>query len=236
MSLRILEIMFKFVSRFLSTSDQVRPLKDDIDSMTTGNSSNCASVTASGSHSSEAMEYVGELHISNPNGLYLELPTWPDSGFYQEFSNVSKIPTRRTSVSNSYDDQSIEFFNLQKIKPMPMLTLVPPGLWAFGGSVVRCHPTAEGTIDPERLALLIECCVDSFTNSEHPSTEIIRKSIPRNVKLFVWQRDQGRCVECGSQANLEFDHVIPVIKGGSSTERNIRLLCESCNCRKGPNL
>jgi 5-methylcytosine-specific restriction endonuclease McrA len=49
----------------------------------------------------------------------------------------------------------------------------------------------------------------------------------------VWQRDQGQCVQCGSREKLEFDHIIPVAEGGSSTERNVQLLCEACNRRKG---
>jgi 5-methylcytosine-specific restriction endonuclease McrA len=32
---------------------------------------------------------------------------------------------------------------------------------------------------------------------------------------------------------LEFDHIIPVTSGGSSTERNVQLLYESCNRSKG---
>jgi hypothetical protein len=64
----------------------------------------------------------------------------------------------------------------------------------------------------------------------------LRESIPDDVKLFVWQRDGGRCVKCGSQENLEFDHIIPVAKGGSNTARNIQLLCETCNRSKGANL
>jgi 5-methylcytosine-specific restriction endonuclease McrA len=60
-----------------------------------------------------------------------------------------------------------------------------------------------------------------------------RERIPDSVRLFVWQRDRGQCVKCGSQQRLEFDHIIPVVQGGSSTERNVQLLCETCNRSKG---
>jgi len=63
-----------------------------------------------------------------------------------------------------------------------------------------------------------------------------RTSIPDDVRVFVWRRDEGRCTNCGSQNKLEFDHIIPVSMGGSSTARNIQLLCESCNRAKGSNL
>lgn len=63
-----------------------------------------------------------------------------------------------------------------------------------------------------------------------------RESIPDDVKLFVWQRDNGRCVKCGSEQKLEFDHIIPVAKGGSNTARNLQILCEDCNRSKGANI
>lgn len=59
-----------------------------------------------------------------------------------------------------------------------------------------------------------------------------RNGIPKEVQREVWRRDEGRCVECGSQKNLEFDHIIPISKGGSNTARNIQLLCEECNRKK----
>lgn len=62
-----------------------------------------------------------------------------------------------------------------------------------------------------------------------------RLSIPREVQREVWRRDFGRCARCKSQRNLEFDHIIPVAKGGANTARNIQLLCESCNRAKGAN-
>jgi hypothetical protein len=63
-----------------------------------------------------------------------------------------------------------------------------------------------------------------------------RQPLPDEVKMFVWQRDQGKCVTCGSQENLEFDHIIPVSKGGSNTERNLQLLCEGCNRSKSASI
>ena len=63
-----------------------------------------------------------------------------------------------------------------------------------------------------------------------------RRPIPDDVKMFVWRRDGGCCVTCGSQEKLEFDHIIPLSKGGSDTARNLQLLCESCNRSKGGNL
>lgn len=64
---------------------------------------------------------------------------------------------------------------------------------------------------------------------ELPHTRLI----PKQVKLQVWQRDKGRCVLCGSDRNLHFDHEIPFSKGGSSlTAENIRLLCARHNLQK----
>lgn len=60
------------------------------------------------------------------------------------------------------------------------------------------------------------------------STRLITKSVQHEV----WRRDEGKCVMCGSRNKLEFDHIIPVAKGGSNTARNVQLLCESCNRSK----
>lgn len=86
-------------------------------------------------------------------------------------------------------------------------------------------------LEKERDFVRIRREVEAFENL--PVAEAVREHIPEVVRLFVWQRDMGRCIECQSNAKLEFDHIIPVALGGSNTERNIRLLCESCNRRKG---
>jgi tetratricopeptide (TPR) repeat protein len=65
-----------------------------------------------------------------------------------------------------------------------------------------------------------------------PTERQSRTTIPEDVRHAVWRRDEGRCVQCGSQEKLEFDHIIPVSRGGSNTERNLQLLCEPCNRSK----
>ena len=57
--------------------------------------------------------------------------------------------------------------------------------------------------------------------------------IPTPVKVEVWRRDRGHCVQCGSTKNLHFDHDIPFSKGGISlTAANVRLLCAKHNLEK----
>lgn len=63
-----------------------------------------------------------------------------------------------------------------------------------------------------------------------------RDPIPTEVKTEVWRRDAGACVQCGSNENLEFDHIIPLSMGGANTIRNLQLLCMTCNRSKGATL
>ena len=74
--------------------------------------------------------------------------------------------------------------------------------------------------------------VKIHNNQNNPS----RERIPEEVQVYVWNRDGGKCVRCGEQELLEYDHIIPVSKGGSNTARNIQLLCQKCNREKGANI
>jgi HNH endonuclease len=60
-----------------------------------------------------------------------------------------------------------------------------------------------------------------------------RRAIPREVRQTVFERDGGRCADCGSAFDLQYDHVIPVALGGADNTANLQLLCGECNRRKG---
>lgn len=63
-----------------------------------------------------------------------------------------------------------------------------------------------------------------------------RTTIPMDIANAVWNRDGGKCCICGSRDNLEFDHIIPISKGGATTFRNLQILCKNCNIRKSDNI
>ena len=83
---------------------------------------------------------------------------------------------------------------------------------------------------------LIMACDSCAKREELYSKEIESEKrsrrITKEVQDRVWNRDGGKCVNCGSSEDLEFDHIVPHSKGGSNTYRNIQLLCESCNRSK----
>jgi stress response protein SCP2 len=59
------------------------------------------------------------------------------------------------------------------------------------------------------------------------------RAIPHAIKVEVWRRDGGSCVECSAAEYLEFDHVIPWSRGGATSVGNLQLLCRKCNLVKG---
>ncbi len=63
-----------------------------------------------------------------------------------------------------------------------------------------------------------------------------REPIPKDVRHAVWQRDEGRCVECDGDFDIQYDHIIPFSMGGASTVENLQLLCARCNQVKGGRL
>lgn len=144
-----------------------------------------------------------------------------------------------------YREAALEFIERQRREPQS----IEIG-WLYRDKTIRVERSEPGSLrDRDAEALLVKHFVlrqqrhyerirrevEALENLERLEGTS-REPIPEAVRLFVWQRDRGLCVKCGSPERLEFDHIIPVAAGGSSTERNIQLLCEPCNRSKGSNI
>ena len=74
-------------------------------------------------------------------------------------------------------------------------------------------------------------------NSEEYRRKAERQRVTDRLRYQIMRRDGFRCQLCGaSQADgvkLHVDHIIPISKGGTSDERNLRTLCDRCNLGKG---
>jgi hypothetical protein len=154
-----------------------------------------------------------------------------------------KVPYNGGSVSYQITPPTAEPLATQEREPVRI-----DSFWLYHGYWVLWQDVSI-TYRPEEIVTLIKREVlrherqlararQEIETLERVATLPItnREVIPDDVRMFVWQRDEGKCVRCGSREKLEFDHIIPVADGGSSTERNIQLLCEPCNRSKGRSL
>lgn len=65
---------------------------------------------------------------------------------------------------------------------------------------------------------------------EEPAEGGKRTRMRRSVQIAVWQRDRGECPECAS--TLKLARITPLSEGGSSTPKNIRVVCHDCGWGK----
>jgi len=89
-----------------------------------------------------------------------------------------------------------------------------------------------------------------LANESSEATSKKRKYMNPSLRMKIYKRDGGICQICGattrffhSQYDTPFrkhehvagsvDHIIPVSKGGTNDETNLRWACKSCNCSRG---
>jgi hypothetical protein len=108
------------------------------------------------------------------------------------------------------------------------------GIWSYNGVFHLIDSWTE--FDGKRRAFKFKLvAVEGDEDFSHApvTTPERRRIIPTKVKLAVWKRDNGKCVECGATDELHFDHDLPWSKGGTSiTASNVQLLCARHNLSK----
>jgi hypothetical protein len=97
---------------------------------------------------------------------------------------------------------------------------------------------------PRVLHRALKLLVDDLERQKAALTEKPRsarpsdraRNLPAEVRRAVWKRDGGQCTfvsadghRCGARRWLEFDHVVPVARGGRASVDQIRLRCRTHN-------
>jgi hypothetical protein len=125
-------------------------------------------------------------------------------------------------------------------EPVRVFEKIRDGIWAYNGLFALIDGWQE-TNDRRQVFKFRLQFLDEIT--QEPTTAAISidlehdRVIPSAVKVEVWKRDKGRCVECGAKDNLHFDHIIPYSQGGSSKSAdNIQILCSRHNLQKRDNI
>jgi len=108
------------------------------------------------------------------------------------------------------------------------------GIWSYNGIFNLVDSWMSESNGRKVFKFKLELTDESVVRTDKQSkTEPAKRIIPSWVKLEAWKRDGGKCIECGSDQNLHFDHIIPWSRGGASDDpSNIQILCGRHNIQK----
>ncbi len=190
-------------------------------------------------------------HFSKPGLAYIGWGLLLEDGVLTEGNwedgELTKATYSASVLVEDYTERADEIIQLQKKKPV-QFSIEIKRILADINFIIKHQKMHWRGSDNNRNLIYEESIFEEFRlmrdrilelTSNVPSKEKITSSekkrsrnIPKSVMREVWRRDDGKCTQCGSNEYIEYDHIIPHAKGGSNTERNIQLLCESCNRKK----
>lgn len=66
--------------------------------------------------------------------------------------------------------------------------------------------------------------------------KVLATNVTRTQRQRILERDDYKCQLCGLKEHLCIDHVLPISRGGDSSDENLQVLCMSCNTKKSNKL
>ena len=82
-----------------------------------------------------------------------------------------------------------------------------PGIWAYNGMFHLVDSWRANSSGRMVFKFRLEAVAgEEDLTIPAPTAPVRRRIIPTAIKLAVWKRDGGRCVQCGATDELHFDH------------------------------
>ncbi|WP_328392004.1 TerD family protein [Nocardia sp. NBC_00416] len=172
-----------------------------------------------------------DLHLDAEELVYLDI----DATQIRELARGPKHTDGRLIVST----KKLRFVGAGAGVELPWSRIVSVTAERDAVTIAATSARGGGTFavaDPEYLAAALEGALRVAKRLVLAPGQRDSRSISQEVKAEVWQRDGGRCVECGDSHYLEFDHIIPLSRGGATSASNLQILCRGCNRTKGANI
>ena len=90
-----------------------------------------------------------------------------------------------------------------------------PGIWVDMGFYDLTDAIIEHDGKRKVFKFLLKPNFEDFDPETSENIDLAHnRYIPGDVMQEVYIRDEGKCIECGSEDNLHYDHKIPFSKGG----------------------
>ena len=86
---------------------------------------------------------------------------------------------------------------------------------------------AGSAVNDRKNYAFVMCTYQEFKSGKKKPSDILREN-----KLLINEYSKN-CAYCGSAENLQWEHIIPISRGGPDTIDNQVLACQKCNCSKG---
>lgn len=106
-------------------------------------------------------------------------------------------------------------------------------LFANRGTLLKFNELCAGYV----LSASLSFAPERFSKGD----TLKRVNPPSWAKSAVFHRDKGRCTHCGCDLtktinalpSAQYDHIVPLSRGGMNDVTNLQLLCSECNAMKG---
>jgi hypothetical protein len=156
---------------------------------------------------------------------------------------VANLHQREASITSSFNPPAFilkhynqEFMEQVGVTLSPISVPYPVYVFEYVSAGGNSSQKTTVTLNTPAIDALIETLSEKIRFKSSAAGQ--RALMTAKFREFIKSRDQHTCLQCAVSISmephllLEVDHVLPVSRGGMSTEENLQTLCWRCNRSK----